>query len=313
MAMVLPEIRFLRTVIVLAEELNFTRAAKRLHIEQPALSRRIMELESLIGFRLFERNKQMVELTEAGRKFVEEAREAILHAERAVSLAKTAFHGADEILNIGKSAHTDPFLVSTVSSIQLPLFPGLKVKLWSNYSHELARQVMAGTLDLALITGVPDTPKLSVLKTADHPFYIAMAFDDALAEQREIRLEDMHARNWILFAQHANPHLHEKIQRVASERRILASDIHYVTSAEEASELIRENRALAFLTRTDAWRIAKDGITMRPLAESRLRLVTNLAVRSDTKSRLINEFVRATARKLGSVRQAVQGELPLAG
>lgn len=311
--MVLPEIRFLQAAIVLAEELNFTRAAERLHIEQPALSRRIMELEGLLGFRLFERNKQMVELTDAGRKFVEEAREAVLHAERAVLSAKATLHGADEILNIGKSAHTDPFLVSTVSSIQLPLFPGLKVKLWSNYSHELARQVLAGTLDLALITGIPDTPKLSVLKTAEHPFYIAMASDDALAEHREIHLEDMHSRNWILFAQHANPHVHEAIQHVASEKRVLASDIHYVMSAEEASELIREHKALAFLTRTEAWRIARDGITMRSLAESQLRLVTNLAVRSDAKSRLINEFVRATARKLGAVRQAVQGELPLAG
>lgn len=311
--MALPEIRLLRAAIALAEELNFTRAAERLHIEQSTLSKQIIELESLLGFRLFERNHQMVELNEAGRNFVEAAREAVLHTERAVLSAKAAFHGADEVLNIGKSAYTDPYLVSTLRSIRLPLFPGLKVKLWSNYSHELARQVMAGTLDLALITGVPDTPKLSVLTTADYPFYIAMALDDALVAHREILLEDMHARNWILFAQHANPHLHEAIQLVASEKRVLASDIHYVMSAEEASELIREHKGLAFLTRTEAWRIARDGITMRPLAEGRLRLVTNLAVRSDAKSRLVNDFVRATARKLGTLRRAVQGELPLAG
>jgi len=173
--------------------------------------------------------------------------------------------------------------------------------------------VIAGTLDLALITGVPETPKLSVLTTADNPFYIAMSFDDVLVAHREIHLDDMHARNWILFAQHANPHLHEAIQLFASEKRILASDIHYVMSAEEASELIREHKGLAFLPRIGAWRIARDGITMRPLAENRLRLVTNLAVRSDAKSRLINDFVRATARKLGALGRAVQGELPLAG
>jgi hypothetical protein len=54
----------------------------------------------------------------------------------------------------------------------------MRVKLWSNYSNELGRRVIAGTLDLALITGVPDTPKLTALKVADNPFYISMSLDD---------------------------------------------------------------------------------------------------------------------------------------
>jgi hypothetical protein len=97
---------------------------------------KIARLVSL--FRLFERNHQRVDLTDAGRVFVEEAREAVLRAERAVLVAKATFSGADEILNIGKSPHGDPCLVSTLLSIHLPLFPGLRVNLWSDYSNELA-------------------------------------------------------------------------------------------------------------------------------------------------------------------------------
>jgi hypothetical protein len=84
-------------------------------------------------------------------------------------------------------------------------------------------------------------------------------------------------------------------------------------SPEETPELILEQKGLAFLPRTGAWRIPRDGITMRPLAEDRLRLVTNLAMRSDTRSRLVKEFVKATARKLNNVKRAVQGQLPLTG
>ncbi len=135
--MALPEIRLLQAAIVLAEELNFSRAAERLHLTQPALSKQIVELEGQLGFRLFERNHQIVELTDAGRAFVEEAREAVLHTERAVVAAKAVFNGADEVLNVGKSACEDPFLVSTLLSVRLPLFPGMRVKLWSNYSTEL--------------------------------------------------------------------------------------------------------------------------------------------------------------------------------
>jgi DNA-binding transcriptional LysR family regulator len=313
MVMALPEIRLLQAAIALAEYLNFSRAAERLHLTQPALSKQIVELEAQLGLRLFERNHQNVDLTDAGRAFVEEAREAVLHAERAVISAKAVFNGADEILNVGKSAYTDPYLVSTLLSVRLPLFPGMRVKLWSNYSNELARQVIAGTLDLALITGVPDTPKLTALKVADNPFYISMSLDDAVAMKRELRMEDLHNRNWIVLARHANAHLYDTIQLVASDKGIRPSDVFQVMTPEEVPELIREHQGLAFLPRTGAWRISCDGITMRPLTEERLRLVTNLATRSDTKSRLVNEFVRATGRKLENVRRTTQGRLPLTG
>jgi DNA-binding transcriptional LysR family regulator len=216
--MYFPEIRLMQGAIALAEDLNFSRAAERLHISQPTLSKQIVELESQLGFRLFVRNHQVVEVTDAGRMFVEEAREAVLHAERAVLSATAVFNGADEILNIGKSPYTDPFLVTMLLSVRLPLFPGMRVKLWSNYSNELARQLIAGSLDLGLITGVPDTPKLSVLTVADNPFYIAMALDDRLAEHRELHLDDHHHnRNWILLGRHANAHLYDTIQLVASD------------------------------------------------------------------------------------------------
>ena len=109
------------------------------------------------------------------------------------------------------------------------------------------------------------------------------------------------------------PYLYDLIQAVASEQGVRPSEIHPFTSPDEASELVREYQGLAFLPRTAAWRIARDGITMRPLAEDRLRLVTKLAVRSNNKSRLVNEFVHTAMRKLKSVGQTVQAKLPLTG
>lgn len=311
--MVLPEFRLMQAAIVLAEELRFSRAAERLHIAQSTLSKQMFELEDLLGVQLFKRNHQVAELTEAGRLFVAEAREAVLHAERAMLSAKAASNGVDEILNIGKSAYTDPFLVSMILSVHLPFFPGMKIKLWSNFSNELAHQVIAGTLDLALITGVPDNPKLSVLKIADNPFYVTLSVNDELAVHRELHLTDMRDRNWILLGRHANAHLYDTIQLLASEKGVRIGEIHHFTSPEEASELIREHNGLAFLPKMAAWRIARDGITMRPLDEDSLRLVTNLAMRADSKSHLINEFVRATGRKLNDLRPTIQGQLPLTG
>jgi len=301
--MVLPEIRFLQAVIALAEELHFSRAAGRLRIEQSSLSKRIQELESQIGLRLFvrNRNRQSVELTEAGRRFVEEARIALVHVERAVFNATAASHGAEEILNIGKSAYADPYLVTTLLSIQLPLYPGLKVKLWSNYSHELAHMVSTGELDLALITATPDTPQLSCLKVAESPVYIALSKDNGLASNESLHLEDLRACEWILLASSVNPHLFKMIQMAASRKGIMAADLYYVMTAEEASELILAHKGVAFLPRNAAWRIASDRITMRPLVEEQLKLVTRLATRSDNNARIVSEFVRAAGRKLNSI------------
>ena len=309
--MLLPELRLLQAAIVLAQELHFSRAAERLHIDQSTLSKRILELEGQLGFRLFERNHQTVEMTDPGRKFVEEAREAVLHVERAVSSATAAFRGTDDVLNVGKSAYTDPYLVSILSSIRLPLFPKLRIKLWSNYSHELVRELAVGDLDLALVTGIPENPKLSYLKLAEGPFYIAMSSHDALAGQRQVELQDMRNRDWVLFSPHVGPYLYETVQHVASESDIRASEIHHFSTPEEAVPLILEHDGLAFLNRPSAWRIARDGITMRPLAENNLRVITNLAVRADSKSRLVNEFVKATARKLDNLQKPIQQRLSL--
>jgi DNA-binding transcriptional LysR family regulator len=311
--MMFPEVQLLQAAIVLAEELNFSRAAQRLNIQQPTLSRQILKLESQIGLQLFVRNHQNVELTDAGRHFVAGARIVLLDVEQVVLSASAVFHGADELLNIGKSAYTDPFLVTTLQTVRLPLFPGLKVKFWSNYSHELARMVASGKLDMALVTSVPDVPNLSFQRLTEAPFYIAVPKESPLAGHRELRLEDLHGYEWILFAPYVNPRVFDMILAAATERDVSASDLHYVMTAEEAAELIRNCKGIAFLPRDAAWRIACDEIAIRLLKEEHLKLVTKLITRLDNKPRLVREYVRATWRKLNSISLLQQKRLSLTG
>lgn len=309
--MVLPEIRLLQAAIVLAEELHFSRAADRLNITQSTLSKQIMKLERDIGFQLFRHNHQAAELTDAGRVFIAEGQHVIAHAERAIVSARAVLDGPADVLNVGKSSYTDPFLVSALLSIRLPLFPDLRIKLWSNFSHELSRELISGTLDLALITGVPHKPSISVMNLTDAPYFIVMTKDDELAAHRALCLEQLHQRNWVILGRHANAYIYQAIHSVASDKDVHPSDVYQFTSQEEASELVREHRGLAFLPLAAAWRIARDGLTLRPLEEGRLRLVTGLAVHAESKSRLVREFVKAVGRKLGGIEQRGQRRLPL--
>ena len=116
------EVRHLRAVNILAEELNFTRAADRLNVTQSALSKQINEIEKQHRFHLFARtNKKNVELTEVGRVFVQEARSALLHIDRAVQLAQAAREGIDSVLTIGHSPDLDQAWVSAI--LALPSTP----------------------------------------------------------------------------------------------------------------------------------------------------------------------------------------------
>lgn len=103
------EVRHLHAVVVLAEEMNFTRAAHRLNVTQPALSKQITELEEEYGLHLFNREKgRLIELTESGHIFVEEASAALSHAERAIQLARATEGGCERVLTVGTGRPARP-------------------------------------------------------------------------------------------------------------------------------------------------------------------------------------------------------------
>jgi DNA-binding transcriptional LysR family regulator len=164
--------KWLRAAVVLADELNFCRAAQKLHIGQSTLTKQIHALENFLGLTLFIRDSRKVSLTPAGEKFVPEARIALLHTERPIQLAREANRDCEITLHIGKSPYTDPYLLSNLLSFRLPLFPNLKIKLCSKLAADLSHGLLNGTLDMAFLTGMPETPRISAATVSDQPFFV---------------------------------------------------------------------------------------------------------------------------------------------
>jgi DNA-binding transcriptional LysR family regulator len=305
------EEKLLESVIAVAEELSFSRASRKVRLSQPTISRNISEIEKELGFKLFERNHRTVKLTDAGRAFVEEARVGVLHRGRAFDAARAVMENAETVLNVGKSPYVDPFLVTTLLSIRLPLFPRLRINLSSQFSFELAHEVLEGELDLVIANEPPESGHLTTVKIGESPFYIAMSEEHELAYERSLTLESLGGRRWILFDRRMHPLVYDAVIKLAERRGVKPARIEHVIMPEEAFPLVVDGSAVAFVVKSGALRIARDGVTVRPLAEETLTLKTYLASRADDSSRVVSELVRAFMRKLMTFNKVQRNLFPV--
>ena len=307
------EVRHLHAVIVLAEERNFTRAADRLHITQSTLSKQITEIEQQHRFHLFTRNnKKNVQLTEVGRIFAEEARSALLHIDRAVQLGRAALDGSDSILTVGHSPDTDQAWVSAILAIRLPLYPKLRIQLISEFSSELVRSVIAGELNLALVTAPPGNSQITAAAFAETHLYAALPQTHAAAQKELIALQDLARDEWILFARRVHPVIHDAILDAARREGITPKHVHDIITTQQAVHLVCEHVGVAILTKPTALGFGAEGVVLRPLSETSLCFQTCLIMRTDDDSQLANEFARSFLRRCApQYLPPMQLELPL--
>jgi hypothetical protein len=124
-------------------------------------------------------------------------------------------------------------------------------------------------------------------------------------------LEMMAERRWILFERRLHPPLYDSILHAAEEKQISAFNIQHVTTPEEAFPFVVDGMAMALVAKSGAVLMARNGVTIRPLAEAGLLLRTYLISRVDDDSKVAGELVRAFGRKLSDVNKYKQMPLPL--
>jgi len=123
-------------------------------------------------------------------------------------------------LTIGHSHEADQAWVSDLLAIRLPLYPNLDVRLISQFSVELVRSVLAGELNLALVTAPPADPQITAVPFAPAPLYVAFPENHTAAQKEQIVLEDFAKDRWILFARRVYPVVHDAIMDAARREGI---------------------------------------------------------------------------------------------
>lgn len=294
----------LRTIVALAEERNFHRAARKVRLSQSAVTRIVARVERHAGATLFERchsKRQSVVLTDAGRRYVERARLAIAHTDGAVLAARESLHGIDHRIVIGKSMYTDRRLITLLRSMDLPLYPGLQVAFETRLPSELPACVRTGELDLAVVSNSLEDVVLTGTIIRCTPFTVMLPEEHKCANKRTVMLKDLSSTPWVLFERQIHPALYDTFLQRARELGIRVDSIHHIADAEEACEVVRLIGGAAFLSPQGAARAATDEVVLRPLAEQDIFLRTELVARTENASMILSEFVRTFVKRLKQV------------
>jgi len=305
------KMRHLEAVIALAEEMHYGRAAKQVGLTQSGLSRCIQSAEREANASLFERNRSGIELTDAGRSYVEHARISVAHGERAMRSANEARGGADTVLQVGKAPDVDPALVDILYSIRLPLFPTLDITVQSESSVNLAHDLLSADLDLALITDPTQNAKLTMTKLSETPLHVVLPREHVLSSKASLKLTDLRDERWIVFQKRTHPVLYERIMKRTQDGGFHPRSIDHILYPDEAEHLLLATPRVALLTKANALKLAGERLVAKPLDEELLCLEEWLAARAEDTSRLVSEFVRAFVTRSKTVLQPPQMSLPI--
>ncbi|HLT59668.1 MAG TPA: LysR family transcriptional regulator [Microlunatus sp.] len=227
------ELRHLEYFIAVAEERHFTRAARRVHVAQSGLSTAIRTLERELGAELFVRNTRSVDLTDAGRALLTEAR----HTVNAAAAAREAVAAVQGVVTGRLAIGTLQCLGALDVSALLTRFhrahPGVEIRLRQSGTTELLEQVRAGDLDAAFVS-VPmtDPSGVSLRPLSAEPLLVACAPGHRLAGEGSVRLTDLKEERFVDF--HEGWITRDLTDRVLAaegiERRVTleVNDIHFL-------------------------------------------------------------------------------------
>src|SRR2546421_2952327 len=207
------ELRHLRYFIGVAEEENVSRAALKLHVSQPALSRQVRDLEDELGFLLLERSAKSVRLTDAGKVFLIEARAVLQRAEDAVKAARAVATGGGGELHVGYAPSlTARILSPTLRAFQAEL-PNVRVRLHDFSTEEMLTGLRDGKLQIAFVVRLSPAllRGLRFEELARDSMCLAVAPKHLLAGRRTVTLAEVAREPLITYSRKDYPDAHENL------------------------------------------------------------------------------------------------------
>jgi len=286
------ELRLLRYFIAVAEELNFTHAAARLHIAQPSLGQQIRQLEDYIGTPLFIRDKRRLQLTEAGRVFLREARRILQDVEHGVDLARQAARAEAGTITVAMIPGPEGQLFSGILPYLLHSYPNLEVNLRSLTAPQQIAALQRGEINLGFLRGPINDDCIDSIVIAREPVVAVLPENHPLAKLEKVSPKALSELPLIQIMREVAPMVHDTMYKVGTDCgvqfRTLLETEHIMTTLNAVANGLGFSVFAAYVEQ-----IVPKNVVVRPLEMPRVpRLELLAAYRKDDRLPALNYLLK---------------------
>lgn len=286
------ELRHLRYFVAVAEELHFRKAAEKLHIVQPALSKQISALEAELGLRLLDRDRRHVTLTEAGRTFLDEAIAILSLAAAAKERATSVGEGRVGHLNIG---FIQPALASVIPRALRRFretYPDVRIRLAELTSRQVLEQLTSGQVHCA-VTRLPVEPRQGIRyePISQERVMLSVPEGHKLAGEESVELVDIEREDLILIDRRVEPQLHDYYLAACNEAGFSPRVAHEVSSTWVATGLVASGLGVGFAPES-AMRAPQRGVEFVPIDGAPLHLTMGLVWADNAPPSVLRNFLQ---------------------
>jgi DNA-binding transcriptional LysR family regulator len=290
------ELRHLRYFVAVAESLNFTRAAARLHLAQPSLTRQIHNLEGEIGVRLLNRSKSQVALTEEGRAFLVDARRVLALAMESVQAVQRLSRGETGQLNIAYSSNFNfALLPETLGAFRLA-FPHIALNLFDMTPAEQFRALEARRIDLGFVGLRPPTSTrgLQWESIARHRTVVVLPVKHPLARRRRVNLAELKTMFFVGMSEKTHPGFRDWLCETCRPAGFTPRILQDAELEPALMTFVAEGLGVT-LAREHIKTLPHPGVAIRPLAPP-VRTDYFIAWNRDNDSRALQQYVEIVKR-----------------
>lgn len=265
------ELSQLRCFVAVAEELHFGRAAARLNMTQPPLSRQIQILERILDVALLERSNRTVKLTPAGHSFLSEARRLLKLAESAALLAKRVARGKAGSINIGFTAASAYSYVPRLFAACREELPEVEISLKEMVSGDQLKRLDSGEIDIGLLR--PPVPRsgLAAFRVSAERMIAAVPAGHPLARCESLTLEDLAAAPFITYAPFEARYFHDLVVELFSRAGLVPDYIQHIAQVHSLLAMVHSGVGVAIVPEA-AESLQFSGVALRPIALTHQRM-----------------------------------------
>jgi len=286
------ELRHLRYFVAVAEALSFTKAAQKLRLAQPSLTRQVRNLEDEIGVKLLDRTGHRVALTEEGRLFLFDSKKLLAMCEESVAAVQRMNRGESSHLNIGYVANIHYGLLPATLGAFRKLSPRVALNLFDMTSAEQFRALDGRKIDLGFV-GLPPAFSGHDLRSecvAHDTIVVALPTGHPLAKKPKVKVTDLAPQFFIGMSAKTHPGAREWLLETCRKAGFTAKILQESDAEPTALKFVADGLGVALMPEQITG-LAHDGVLFRPLAPP-LRRESTMAWRADNPSKPLKDYIQ---------------------